>query len=72
MYDLGYASIGCAPCTRVRFDGEPERAGRWAGFSKWECGIHQRETAQQPEVAGQATTIDLREDEARVDLADGR
>jgi phosphoadenosine phosphosulfate reductase len=50
LYDLGYASIGCAPCTRMRFDGEPERAGRWAGLSKWECGIHQRETAQQAEV----------------------
>lgn len=43
LYDLGYASIGCAPCTRLRFDGEPERAGRWAGLSKWECGIHEAE-----------------------------
>jgi phosphoadenosine phosphosulfate reductase len=47
LYDLGYASIGCAPCTRMRFDGEPERAGRWAGLSKWECGIHPREASQQ-------------------------
>jgi len=39
LYDLGYSSIGCAPCTRVRFTDEPERAGRWAGLSKWECGI---------------------------------
>ena len=31
LYDLGYSSIGCAPCTRLRFAGEPERAGRWAG-----------------------------------------
>ena len=44
LYDLGYASIGCAPCTRMPFAGEPERAGRWAGLSKWECGIQQRET----------------------------
>lgn len=43
LYDLGYASIGCAPCTRLRFEGEPERAGRWAGLSKWECGIHEAE-----------------------------
>jgi phosphoadenosine phosphosulfate reductase len=43
LYDLGYASIGCAPCTRMRFEGEHERSGRWAGLSKWECGIHQRE-----------------------------
>jgi phosphoadenosine phosphosulfate reductase len=42
LYDLGYASIGCAPCTRMRFPGEPERAGRWAGLSRWECGIHER------------------------------
>jgi phosphoadenosine phosphosulfate reductase len=48
LYDFGYASIGCAPCTRAHFNGEPERAGRWAGFSKWECGIHEREAAQQP------------------------
>jgi phosphoadenosine phosphosulfate reductase len=41
LYDLGYASIGCAPCTRLRFAGEPERAGRWAGLSRWECGIHE-------------------------------
>jgi phosphoadenosine phosphosulfate reductase len=47
LYDLGYASIGCAPCTRLRFPGEPERAGRWAGLSKWECGIHPAEAAQQ-------------------------
>ena len=45
LYDLGYSSIGCAPCTRAHFQGEPERAGRWAGLSKWECGIQGRETA---------------------------
>jgi phosphoadenosine phosphosulfate reductase len=45
LYDLGYASIGCAPCTRSRLQGEPERAGRWAGLSKWECGIHADEAA---------------------------
>ena len=39
LYDLGYSSIGCAPCTRMRLPDEPERAGRWAGLSKWECGI---------------------------------
>ena len=37
----GYPSIGCAPCTRrvEPGDGDP-RAGRWAGFSKTECGLH--------------------------------
>jgi phosphoadenosine phosphosulfate reductase len=42
LYDLGYSSIGCAPCTRIRFADEPERAGRWAGLAKWECGIQVR------------------------------
>jgi phosphoadenosine phosphosulfate reductase len=47
LYDLGYSSIGCAPCTRLRFVGEPERAGRWAGIAKWECGIHVNETVRE-------------------------
>lgn len=46
LYELGYTSIGCAPCTRMRFEGEHERSGRWAGLSKWECGIHERESRQ--------------------------
>jgi phosphoadenosine phosphosulfate reductase len=36
----GYASIGCAPCTRRVLAGEDARAGRWAGFAKTECGIN--------------------------------
>jgi phosphoadenosine phosphosulfate reductase len=36
----GYGSIGCAPCTRRIKPGEDSRAGRWAGMSKTECGIH--------------------------------
>src|SRR5262245_54268188 len=52
LYDLGYSSIGCAPCTRLRFAGEPERAGRWAGIAKWECGIHVNETAKQDRPTG--------------------
>lgn len=36
----GYASIGCAPCTRAVDDGESPRAGRWADREKSECGIH--------------------------------
>jgi phosphoadenosine phosphosulfate reductase len=35
-----YLSIGCAPCTRPVQEGEDERAGRWAGTGKTECGIH--------------------------------
>jgi phosphoadenosine phosphosulfate reductase len=40
LQQLGYASIGCAPCTRPVQAGENARAGRWAGADKSECGIH--------------------------------
>lgn len=40
LYDKNYASIGCEPCTRPVRSGEDERAGRWAGTNKKECGIH--------------------------------
>ncbi|AYN31238.1 phosphoadenylyl-sulfate reductase [Streptomyces albus] len=36
----GYASVGCAPCTRRVLEGEDARAGRWAGTGKTECGLH--------------------------------
>ena len=36
----GFASIGCAPCTRRVAPGEDPRAGRWSGNDKTECGIH--------------------------------
>jgi len=36
----GFASIGCMPCTDRTADGENERAGRWRGQTKTECGIH--------------------------------
>ncbi len=49
LYDLGYGSIGCAPCTRMVFPGEDERAGRWSGLLKTECGIHVREATLQQE-----------------------
>jgi phosphoadenosine phosphosulfate reductase len=40
LHDRGYPSIGCVHCTRPVTAGEDERAGRWAGSSKLECGIH--------------------------------
>ncbi len=42
LHDQGYPSIGCTPdcCTRPVRDGEDERAGRWAGQDKKECGLH--------------------------------
>ena len=42
LHDMGYPSIGCAPCTRAIEEGEDPRAGRWwweQGSDK-ECGIH--------------------------------
>jgi phosphoadenosine phosphosulfate reductase len=40
LHDRGYPSIGCAPCTSAVADGEDERAGRWRGNDKTECGLH--------------------------------
>lgn len=40
LFHKGYLSVGCAPCTRPVFEGEDERAGRWAGAQKNECGLH--------------------------------
>lgn len=40
LHDRGYRSIGCVPCTAKTGTGENERAGRWIGFNKTECGIH--------------------------------
>ena len=42
LYQLGYRSLGCEPCTSIIDDDEPERAGRWKGTNKCggECGIH--------------------------------
>ena len=40
LHDKGYPSVGCWPCTRAVMHGEDERAGRWSGFQKTECGLH--------------------------------
>jgi phosphoadenosine phosphosulfate reductase len=40
LADRGYRSIGCMPCTRPVGEADDERAGRWTGFDKSECGIH--------------------------------
>jgi phosphoadenosine phosphosulfate reductase len=40
LHDHGYPSIGCWPCTAPVGDGADERAGRWAGTGKKECGLH--------------------------------
>lgn len=40
LYEKGYRSVGCAPCTIAVSANEDERAGRWAGRGKVECGLH--------------------------------
>ena len=44
LYDQGYLSIGCAPCTRAVREGESERSGRWwwENPEHRECGLHRR------------------------------
>jgi phosphoadenosine phosphosulfate reductase len=39
LYERGYSSIGCEPCTTLPIDPNDPRSGRWAG-RKVECGIH--------------------------------
>jgi phosphoadenosine phosphosulfate reductase len=39
LYELGYTSIGCEPCTTLPLDPNDPRSGRWQG-QKLECGIH--------------------------------
>jgi phosphoadenosine phosphosulfate reductase len=47
LHDHGYPSIGCWPCTRAVGLGETdERAGRWAGQAKAECGLHSLDSSQ--------------------------
>ena len=40
LYEKGYRSVGCAPCTIAIGMNDDERAGRWAGRGKVECGLH--------------------------------
>ena len=43
LHNQGYPSIGCWPCTRAVGSGEDERAGRWSGSVKTECGLHTKD-----------------------------
>lgn len=40
LYERGYRSIGCAPCTAAVRADDDDRAGRWVGRGKQECGLH--------------------------------
>jgi phosphoadenosine phosphosulfate reductase len=46
LHDQNFPSIGCTHCTRAVKPGEDERAGRWPGFTKTECGLHMIESAR--------------------------
>jgi phosphoadenosine phosphosulfate reductase len=46
LHDVGYPSIGCFPCTKAVGAGQDERAGRWAGQAKTECGLHSLDSSQ--------------------------
>ena len=45
LYDKGYTSIGCEPCTSLPLDPDDPRSGRWGG-QKQECGIHLPNSSQ--------------------------
>jgi phosphoadenosine phosphosulfate reductase len=50
LFDKGFQSIGCAPCTRAVRNGDDARSGRWwwEGNTEKECGIHVPEAEKQP------------------------
>lgn len=83
LFNAGYLSIGCAPCTSMVKEGEDPRSGRWRGRDKTECGIHFDVSGKiaKPQAKGQGMNTlfkdgqfvedqwrDLAEDEALIDL----
>src|SRR5579863_9538448 len=54
LHDQNYPSIGCTHCTRAVRPGEDQRAGRWSGFAKTECGLHLIEPAPPAAKAAEA------------------
>lgn len=59
LYEKGYMSIGCWPCTRPIQAGDDERSGRWAGKTKKECGIHTFKEIKKTEEKEQEPPKDL-------------
>ena len=51
LHDQGFPSIGCWPCTKPVKAGDDDRAGRWAGSDKRECGLHLGPAGQLTRVA---------------------
>jgi len=56
LYDQGFASIGCAPCTRAITAGEDMRAGRWwwEDEANKECGLHVHRASRHVNSSGQS------------------
>ena len=52
LLEKGYRSIGCAPCTVAVSASDPDRAGRWVGRGKTECGLHTELFRQKEWVVG--------------------
>ena len=50
LHDRNYPSIGCTHCTRAVSPGEDQRAGRWSGFGKTECGLHAPSSPASPQL----------------------
>jgi hypothetical protein len=65
LYEKGYRSVGCAPCTIAIGVNDDERAGRWAGRGKVECGLH-TDMFQKKENDRSAERIFFRRNEGRV------
>lgn len=57
LHEQGFPSIGCWPCTRAVEAGEDDRAGRWAGTDKRECGLHIDENGKMTRIAKVAEKV---------------
>ena len=57
LFQRGYRSIGCAPCTIAIGVNDDERAGRWSGRAKIECGLH-AEMFQQKDLEPEVASLD--------------
>jgi phosphoadenosine phosphosulfate reductase len=57
LHDRNYPSIGCTHCTRAVQAGEDERAGRWSGLGKTECGLHTRGPQRVTELVQLASAV---------------
>ena len=60
LHEMGYVSIGCAPCTRAVLPGQQEREGRWwwEDSAMKECGLHSGNITEE-QAAREATTEDI-------------